>query len=416
MEENNEKLDNKDSNTGELKVSDSNNTDTDNTNINNKDTDNKESENKGKTRKPLKGFLITLIAATLIIVFVVIPVISLLMYNMIFGIRYETPAEISFRVEDFPGLSREHYEFPSDKGQMISAYRYYRDSAEVEPDANKVRETSSHTPQGVVILAHGIGAGHNSYMDVANYFTTQGFEVFAYDVTGNDESEGKSIKGLPQGIIDLEHAISFVEEQEEFEDLPIFLFGHSWGGYSVTAVLNKHPEVDAVCSVSGFNTSSDLIEAQGEQMIGPAIKVMLPTLYVYERISFGEYSNMTAMEGFEKSDADVMIIHSADDDTVPIRFGYDIYYEKYQNDPRFHFLKYEDKGHSTILSSEEGIKYSKELRKQYKEYFGESTPSQEEKQKFYDEHLDREKKGTLVNTELLDLVCDFYRDAIEEKN
>jgi hypothetical protein len=183
----------------------------------------------------------------------------------------------------------------------------------------------------------------------------------------------------------------------------------------VTAVLNKHPEVEAVCSVSGFNTSSDLIEAQGEQMIGPAIKVMLPTLYVYERISFGEYSNMTAMACFEKSDADVMIIHSSDDTTVPIRFGYDIYYEKYQSDPRFHFLKYEDKGHGSILSSKEGAEYSKELRKEYKEYFGENTPSPEEKQKFYDEHLDREKKATSVDTELLGQVCEFYRDAISEQ-
>ena len=114
-------------------------------------------------------------------------------------------------------------------------------------------------------MAHGFGGGgHNSYIDCANYFAHHGYWVFAYDATGNDESEGEGVGGLPQGVIDLDYAITFVEGSGNFPNLPIVLFGHSWGGYIVCSVLSYHPEVKAVIACSGFNSSSNMFEAEGK--------------------------------------------------------------------------------------------------------------------------------------------------------
>lgn len=291
-------------------------------------------------KKSVKKRIITVLVIILAVFFLILmPVVSLLTYSTVFGIRYQTPEERMLYPEDFPGLIQERESFTSNEGQTLAGYFYHRDGMD---------------PKGVVIMAHGIGGGgHNPYMISANNFTENGYYVFAYDATGNDNSEGSSVRGLPQGVIDLDYAISYVEKSEKFAGLPIFLFGHSWGGYSVTSVLNEHPEVTGVCSVSGFNKSLDLIQAQGEQMIGPAINIMLPYLNLYEKIKFGKYSTQTGMDGFEKTDAHILIVHSADDDTVPIIYGYDIYYEKYGNDPEFEFIRYEDQGHNHILSMDD---------------------------------------------------------------
>ena len=201
-------------------------------------------------KKSVKKRIITVLVIILAVFFLILmPVVSLLTYSTVFGIRYQTPEERMLYPEDFPGLIQERESFTSNEGQTLAGYFYHRDGMD---------------PKGVVIMAHGIGGGgHNPYMISANNFTENGYYVFAYDATGNDNSEGSSVRGLPQGVIDLDYAISYVEKSEKFAGLPIFLFGHSWGGYSVTSVLNEHPEVTGVCSVSGFNKSLDLIQAQG---------------------------------------------------------------------------------------------------------------------------------------------------------
>lgn len=281
-----------------------------------------------------KGRIALIILCAVIVVLVAgIWGLSVMIYNDNFDKRFESYEPLMFQVADFDGLQRRQYQFPSDQGQMLTGYMYSAGSGQ----------------RGIVVMAHGFGGGgHNSYMDCANYFAQNGYYVFAYDATGNDESEGSSVGGLPQGVIDLEYAISFVKQNEDFAGLPIVLFGHSWGGYSVCSVLTYHPDVKAVISCSGFNRSSDMFESEGKKMVGDGIYLMLPFVKVHEVMKYGDYASNTAMDGFTASDAAVMVVHSADDETVPMEYGYDIYYEAYKDDPRFSFIPLEENGHNYV--------------------------------------------------------------------
>lgn len=183
-----------------------------------------------------KGKIVIILTVVLVILLFIIPLsISAFIYEDNFGNRYEKYAPMARNIDEFEGLNSNRYTFASDKGQNLVGYGYYRELENI---------------RGVVIIAHGLGGGgHNSYMDVADFLTSNGYVVFAYDATGNDESEGSSVKGLPQGLIDLNYAIQFVKQTSEFEGLPIMLFGHSWGGYSAGSVLNLQPDVKAVAMV-----------------------------------------------------------------------------------------------------------------------------------------------------------------------
>ncbi|MCR4962980.1 MAG: alpha/beta fold hydrolase [Firmicutes bacterium] len=255
------------------------------------------------------------------------------MYNDNINTRFASYEPLMLQVEDFDGLRREKYTFPSDKGQMLTGYMYSAGSGQ----------------RGILVLAHGFGGGHNSYMDCANYFAQHGYYVFAYDATGNDESEGRGVGGFPQGTVDLDHAISFVEESGNFTALPIGLFGHSWGGYSVCSVLTFHPEVKAVIACSGCNRSSDLFESGGKAEAGDVIYAMMPFVRIHEWVKYGQYATNTALDGFAASEAAILIAHSADDEVVPSQYGYDLYYDRYKDDPRFTFLLYKDRGHNEFF-------------------------------------------------------------------
>ncbi len=331
---------------------------------------------------------------------------SVRIYNENFDRRFESYEPLLFRTEDFEGLQRTKYEFPSDKGQMLTGYLY---------------SAGEDQKKGLLVIAHGFGAGHNSYMDCADYFARHGYLVFAYDATGNDESEGSGVGGIPQGPIDLDHAISFLEESGQFPDLPIVLFGHSWGGYSVCSVLTFHPEVRAVIECSGCNRSSDLFEAGGKEQAGSVIYTMMPFIRLHERIKYGRYASNTAMDGFAASGAAVMIVHSEDDDVVPIGYGYDLFYRNYKDDPRFTFLHFDDRGHNYILNNQE---YVDEFNAKYEEWRGtldydynaadNKERFAEDRAEYFRANLDREKYSRMLDEELFERFLSFYDEHLSD--
>lgn len=357
---------------------------------------------KEKMKKGLKitlivlGILLVLFLASLLIV---PKMVVKSVYKENFGSRYTTDEAWRFQVEEFDGLTREKHIFASNEGQKLTGYVYTNGDTETK---------------GLIVLVHGLGAGHNSYMDAADYFASNGYKVFAYDATGNDESEGESVKGLPQGVIDLDNALNYIKTDEEFSDLPLMLWGHSWGGYSVSAVSKLHPEVKGIISVSGFNSSLDMIEDVGRDMAGDAIDVVMPLFEELEKEKFGDYAAMNALESLEQSTADVLIYHSADDDMIPIELSYDKYYEKFADNERFTFVRFEDRGHNHIFNSADGLKYRDEVVAEYDEYckeIGEFYFTGEMHTEFVKENVDKMKFFEL-DSETMAQMLEFYDNCI----
>ncbi|SFQ21541.1 hypothetical protein SAMN02910358_01145 [Lachnospiraceae bacterium XBB1006] len=333
-------------------------------------------------------------------------VMSVAIYEENFNQRFKTYEPYKFYVSDFEGLLRTKYEFKSNKGQKLAGYLYH-----VGDDQ-----------RGIVVMAHGFGGGgHNNYLDCANYFAQHGYYVFAYDATGNDESEGKGVGGVPQGVVDLDYAISFVEESGKFPKLPIVLFGHSWGAYSACAVLSYHPEVKAVIECSGFNKSSDLYESEGKKQVGVGIHLMMPFVKLHEIIKYGDYATASAMKGFRESKASVMVVHSAEDPVVPREYGFLTYWKKYENDPRFTFETVADRLHNDVYYDayylqeiESNVeKWRKKLDYDYradenKERF------EKEKAEFIHKHMNRKKLSNMLDVEMFESFVAFYDKNIKK--
>ena len=260
-------------------------------------------------------------------------------YDGSFSYRCTTSEEMSFSMEEFPDMSRTRHTFVSDQGQVLVGYLYGYEGVTEK--------------KGVIVFAHGLGAGGQcGYMDIFDYLASGGYYVFAYDATANDESEGEVIGGLPQGIIDLDYAINYAKTLEEVKDLPMVLMGYSWGGMSVGNVLNYHPEVEAAVTLAGWNKSMNMIDYRGCEMVGGVAKLLLPFASLYEYTMYGDYAFSTAMKGFAESDCAVMIVHGEQDDTIPIRYGYDTYYKKYGDSDRFVFKTYADRDHEVMRGAD----------------------------------------------------------------
>lgn len=350
--------------------------------------------------KMLKITLVIVAAAIFLLVAAALflpKIIASAVYKDNFEQRFETYEPMARSLDEFDGLRVSEYTFKSDKGQKLAGYKYYRDTE----------------PKGAIVIAHGFGGGgHNSYMDIADYFTSCGYVVFAYDATGNDKSGGEAVGGMPQGVIDLDYALRFVKSTDEFAELPIMLWGHSWGAYSVGSVLKYHPDVKAVIMAAGFDSSADIIGYQGRQIAGDAGEFILPYMLDIEKEKFGEYASASCTEGFESSEARVMLIHSRDDEMIPYGDSFGVFQEKFGGNPRFEFVSLENRGHNYIWYADSVTEYREIFNSEFDEYMesaGGFTP--ERKAEYLKEHLDKKQRYAL-DYELMEKMSKFYDSSI----
>ena len=167
---------------------------------------------------------------------------------------------------------------------------------------------------GLIVIAHGLGGGAVNYLREITFFVDNGWRVFAFDKTGSHNSEGRGTRGLPQSAIDLNAALNYIASQNW--DVPIMLYGHSWGGFAVTAVLNFDHDIRAVVSLAGFAEPMAMLHEGARLMIGAVGNVAYPFIWAYQQMLFGQYANLSAIDGINSGNVPVKIIHGRRDNVV----------------------------------------------------------------------------------------------------
>ena len=177
----------------------------------------------------------------------------------------------------------------------------------------------SSNNNGLVVISHGLGGTADHYFPMIMYFVDQGWRVFAYNNTGVGGSEGDSVRGLTQSVIDLDAALTYIKNESMFNGLPIMLVGHSWGGFAVCTVLNYNHNISAVVSFAGFNSAQELFAEQGVGMVGGIFYALSPQFWALEKQLFGNAVKLTAVGGINRANIPVMIVQSSDDEVIPAK-------------------------------------------------------------------------------------------------
>lgn len=340
--------------------------------------------------------MVVLGIALLILFVVVLPCVTMAIYNGEFGKRYEVREYAAYQIEDFPDLELNKCEVVSNKGHKLAAYKYQRKDI---------------IPKAVLVVVHGLCGSHRNYLDVCDYFAKQGFAIFTYDATGNGESEGKKVGGFAQGLADLDYVLAFVKNQTEYKNLPILLMGHSWGGYCVASILKFHPDVKAVVHISGFDTTAGLLKQYTKVHIGKAAVLLMPYISFYEKVSWGRYAGISACDGFANSNAKVMIIHSSDDETVHTENGYGRYWDRFGKDDRFVFKMYSDRAHSYPINSDRARAVRTEVKEVYLKILEEQ--GEEAAKNYIDTQVNRQEWMELDES-LMQEILVMFEQAINE--
>lgn len=270
-------------------------------------------------------------------------------------------------------------------------------------------------PAGLVVISHGMGGGEGSYLSEALYFVDQGYQVLCYSNTGCWDSEGKNCVGLNQSVLDLDAALNWVEGESRFDAVPVFLYGHSWGGYAVAAIFHFDHDIAASASVAGFNEAMPMIIEWGKDMMGPLIYAEYPFIWINQKLTFGKNFDLTAVDAINSTDTPVLILHGDKDTTV----GYDTVSIISQRDritnPNVRYIvcdKEFQNGHNSLFQSLDYHHYMEELQAEYEELY-------EQYDHDIPEDVDREFYAKVdkflaseVDKDFMENVAAFYREAI----
>jgi len=270
--------------------------------------------------------------------------------------------------------------------------------------------------EGLILPVHGFGSRADHYLPEIMYFVDSGWCVFAFDGTGTGESEGSSLRGLPQAEIDLRAALDYIYTDDTLNKYPVALYGQSMGAYAVATMLRDcEYEIAAAVCVSGFNTTFDAMQWQAKKSVGAISNLMYPFVPLYEFFLFGRDAGGSAVAGINASEIPILIVYGTDDDTVPFDvIGIPAHADEITN-PYVVFLPcdaaYRNQ-HCTVHLTQDAAAYLLETRAALSDLHARYGPTlpEAEWRAFY-ESLDRERLYA-VDTDYLQTIIDFFRVAL----
>ena len=226
--------------------------------------------------------------------------------HMAFSRRFDFHPKLKyFTIKDFPDMDMDPIEFKNQRGHFLRGGFYYDDN--LQPHKK------------LMIFSHGIGPGHQAYTHLIHTFVKKGYVVFAYDNMGCGLSEGKSIRGIPQAVSDLQDALTYVDKTT-YARLPKTLLGHSWGAYAVLRAARMKFNLAKIISIAPFN---DVGEMLGKYL--PWIKRFKWFVKINNHMMFGKLSTVTSSEILATTKTKTLLIAGEKDDDVPLKGNYDLF-------------------------------------------------------------------------------------------
>ncbi|WP_238915591.1 alpha/beta hydrolase [Clostridium sp. YIM B02555] len=101
--------------------------------------------------------------------------------------------------------------------------------------------------EAVVCLVHGLGDHSGWFTDLLNFFASSNFAVLTFDLRGHGKSDGKRghIPSYEALMKDISLLLNIAKRN--FNGVPIFLYGHSFGGNQVlNYTLRYRPDISGI--------------------------------------------------------------------------------------------------------------------------------------------------------------------------
>lgn len=334
--------------------------------------------------------LIILVLGILFLIYIIFVLLFVLFIDRkYFNKRIVKKDYINYQsINDFKNLKKEAFTFYVNKNKLNGDVFYYNEQCEK-----------------VLIFACGFNVEYEKYLKEIDLFASIGYKVYTYNNTGCGKSEGKTFKGMPQAIIDIENCIKEVKKLNPNSE--IVLVGHSMGGYAVCNVLNLE-NVNKVIAIAPFNHITDVVKDNSYNKIGKNIFLFTSIYKMILKIKFKKYASYKTFDTLKYVNTKVLVIHGMNDKTVKVDNCINSMMSN--TNVLINYLILDNKTHDPLLSSD-AINYNLFLKHQLDELkfkYKKTIPSDE--LKLINENINYDLK-TKFDNEVINEVKKFLNEV-----
>ena len=244
--------------------------------------------------KKIIGIIIT-IAVISTLIFCGVEIAHLVVFSRADYDKYDSDYFLVYDDIDKEKYPREQIIVQSGKND-ISAFLYEVDDA-----------------KGLIVVAPGHRDANDIKLYEIRYFIDAGYSVVCLDYTGCYTSSGSSMKGYNQSVYDIDALLDFIESDEKFEELPIYLFGHSMGAYAVCAELQFEHNIAKVVAASGFDTPEEQWQYSIKRYTGIFYPIVKPFNSLFIALKYGDDKDLSAVDGINSVSIPVLVISAEED-------------------------------------------------------------------------------------------------------
>lgn len=248
-----------------------------------------------KTLKRIMRIIIIGIVAVSALIFSGVAIAHLLVFSRADYDQYDSDHFLVYDDIDKEKYPREQMIVQSGKND-ISAFLYAVDDA-----------------KGLIVVAPGHRDANDIKLYEIRYFIDAGYQVVCLDYTGCYTSTGNSMKGYSQSVYDIDALLDYIEEDVRFEDMPIYLFGHSMGAYAVCAELQFSHNIAKVVAASGFDTPQEQWQYSIKRYSGIFYPVIRPFNSLFIALKYGDDKDLSAVDGINSVSIPVLVISAEED-------------------------------------------------------------------------------------------------------
>lgn len=312
-------------------------------------------------------------------------------------------------------------------------YEYYQDHCpreELSFYSGKNRLTAflygSPEAKRLLIFCHGLGSGQEGYMNEIMHMVDAGYLVLAYDGTGSGYSEGKSTVGTLQSALDLDAAFDYISSSDRLSKLPIYLMGHSWGGFAAAEALGRHDNIVAAVALAGYAYPADLLIDHGSQMIGWDLSKIKPFFYISQLLTYGSDNfRRNAVDSINSTDTPILLVQGDRDQMIPMEKTSIVAYQDQLTNPNvqsFILTKEGQNGHNNILYPAEALSHIAKLNEDFASKVNglKDLPEEDREKRAIEFRKEMVKEADLplinqVNEELFTRILNFYDEATRSR-